>query len=352
MTQGSFAVQRADLGAGSSLVDAAHALLGRARDTDGVEAFSEGFTKELGRDSDHAYWAVLIDGAVHALAACAPDGSAELAVEPSSRRNGYGTALAEAVLDAQPSAGLWAHGDLPAAQALAEHLGLHPTRELLVMAVDGTPLQRIGGFGAAGEALPAGFEELSYTESASRWGRDAVEQAWLDVNNDAFSWHPEQGGWSLDSLHDGMDAPWFDPEGVRFLWAGSVDSVGETGAADGGAVNGVDAVDEGGAADAAGAKELPLLAGFHWTKRHSDEVGEVYVVGLSSQYRGRGLGDPLMRAGLEHLVSGGSRRVILYVEADNVPAVRRYEAMGFEVAERHVVYSAGPVDQTNAAQVA
>ena len=59
-----------------------------------------------------------------------------------------------------------------------------------------------------------------------------------------------------------------------------------------------------------------------------------------------------MRAGLEHLVAGGSRRVILYVEADNVPAVRRYEAMGFEVAERHVVYSAGPVDHANAVRVA
>ena len=324
MTQGSSGVQRVDLGAESELVDAARALLDRAQDTDGVEAFSEGFEKELGRASDHVYWASLIEGTLTSLAACAPDGSAELVVDPDHRRNGHGTALAEAVLEARPNAGLWAHGNLPAAQGLAARLALHPTRELLVMAVDGAALQRIGGFGATGDTMPAGFEDLSYSESASRWGREAVEQAWLDVNNDAFSWHPEQGGWSLDSLHDGMDAPWFDPDGVRLLWD----------------------------ADGAGADSLPPLAGFHWTKRHSEEVGEVYVVGLSSDYRGRGLGDPLMRAGLEHLVAGGSCRVILYVEADNVPAVRRYEAMGFEVAERHVVYSAGPADRANAVQVA
>ncbi len=328
MTQGSSGVQRVDLGAESALVDAARALLVRAQDTDGVEAFSEGFTKELGRASDHVYWASLIDGTLTSLAACAPDGSAELVVDPDHRRNGHGTALAETVLDARPNAGLWAHGNLPAARALAGRLALHPTRELLVMAVDGAALQRIGGFGATGDALPSGFEDLSYAESVGRFGRDAVEKAWLEVNNDAFSWHPEQGGWSLASLHDGMDTPWFNPDGVRLLWAAD------------GAESGVDA------------SALPPLAGFHWTKRHSEEVGEVYVVGLSSDFRGRGLGDPLMRAGLEHLVSGGSRRVILYVEADNVPAVRRYEAMGFEVAERHVVYSAGPADQANAVRAA
>jgi len=127
MTQGSSGVQRVDLGAESELVDAARALLDRAQDTDGVEAFSEGFEKELGRASDHVYWASLIEGTLTSLAACAPDGSAELVVDPDHRRNGHGTALAEAVLEARPNAGLWAHGNLPAAQGLAARLALHPT---------------------------------------------------------------------------------------------------------------------------------------------------------------------------------------------------------------------------------
>lgn len=312
MTQGLSGLQRVDLSAESPLLSEVRGVLERAHETDGVEAFSEGFSKELGRASDHIHWALLIDGTPHALAAYAPDGSAELVVDPSARNNGHGTKLVETVLREYPAAGLWAHGNLPAARAVAARYSLEPTRELLVMAVEGDALRQVGCTGATADALADPFVELSYPDSVARWGKDAVENAWLEVNNDAFSWHPEQGGWSIEDLHDAMDAPWFDPDGVRLLWAGHPDS----------------------------GAELPALAGFHWTKRHSTQVGEVYVVGLSSDFRGRGLGDPLMRAGLEHLVAGGAQRVILYVEADNGPAVRRYQSMGFEVAEQHVVYSA------------
>lgn len=317
MTQGSSGVQRVDFSSESGLVNAAKSLLERAHSTDGVEAFSEAFVKELDRPKDHIHWALLTDDTLTALAALAPDGSAELVVEPSARGNGDGTQLAEAVLGARPAAGLWAHGDLPAARALAAHLSLKPTRELLVMSVEGDALARISHSGATSRALADAADagevvELSYSESVERWGREAVEQAWLEVNNDAFSWHPEQGGWDIAALHEAMDTTWFDPDGIRFLWSG----------------------------DSAGSK-VPALAGFHWTKRHSPNVGEVYVVGLSSHFRGRGFGDPLMRAGLEHLVAGGAEQVLLYVEADNEPAVCRYESLGFGVAERHKVYSAG-----------
>lgn len=323
MTQGLSGVQRVDLSAESALLSEVRELLDRAHETDGVEAFSEGFRKELGRASTHVHWALLIDGSPRALAAHAPDGSAELVVDPSARGNGHGKEMAETVLNARPDSGLWAHGDLPAARALASRLSLTPTRELLVMALDGPALQEVGGARSAAESLDEGLIELSYPDSVARWGRDAVERAWLDVNNEAFSWHPEQGGWTMDALHDAMDTEWFDPDGVRLLWvdAHSGESDHERPVA--------------GKSDS----ELPALAGFHWTKRHCADLGEVYVVGLASEFRGRGLGDLLMRAGLKHLVSGGSRRVILYVEADNGPAVRRYEQMGFAVAERHVVYS-------------
>lgn len=212
-------------------------------------------------------------------------------------------------------AGLWAHGNLKPARGLAEKLQLAETRMLLVMSVDGDELDAIASPGATSESLKqvdGEFTELSYAESVGRWGADAVEEAWLAVNNEAFSWHPEQGGWDRAQLSEGMQASWFDPYGVRFLWQGGL---GEESA------------------------PMPKLAGFHWTKRHSETVGEVYVVGLGEAFRGRGLGEPLMSAGLEHLVRGGSDQVILYVEADNDPAVKRYRDMGFKVVEEHVVYA-------------
>lgn len=274
-------------------------LLAAAAEHDGIAAFSEAF--ELGLDDARAGHTHLTvedsgdKGAVIACAALAPDGSCELVVDPRRRREGLGTALAEAVLRRDGGAGFWAHGDLPAARALAAELGLTPQRELLVMGVDAAELGKL-------PAIPDGFEALSYPEAARRFGRERVEEQWLEVNNEAFSWHPEQGGWDLDRLHRGMEAEWFDPDGVRLLYDGAT------------------------------------LAGFHWTKRHPDGTGEVYVVGLASRYRGEGMGGPLMRVGLESLIGVGSPQVILYVEADNEPAVKRYRQLGFAVRERHVVY--------------
>ncbi|WP_301200193.1 mycothiol synthase, partial [Corynebacterium stationis] len=153
----------------------------------------------------------------------------------------------------------------------------------------------------------------NYARSVERFGKEHVEKQWLKSNNQAFSWHPEQGGWDIERLHRGMEPDWFDEEDVIFFWDVPADS----------------------------AQQLPEMAGFHWTKWH-DEVspgfGEVYVVGLSDDYRGRRLGGPLLNAGLQRMVEKGATRVILYVEADNEPAVKAYERLGFKIAENHVVY--------------
>ena len=127
----------------------------------------------------------------------------------------------------------------------------------------------------------------------------------LGVNADAFAAHPEQGGLDAEGLAARMDEPWWDPAGLLV-------AVGPDGA----------------------------LLGFHWTKRHSSALGEVYVVGVSSAAQGRGLGRVLTLAGLHHLEAAGVAEVLLYVESDNAPAVRLYGGLGFAHAaeDTHVQY--------------
>jgi mycothiol synthase len=128
------------------------------------------------------------------------------------------------------------------------------------------------------------------------------EQAWLDVNNAAFSWHHEQGCWDLATLHQRMSRPWFDLAGFLLH------------------------------------ERDGRLAAFCWTKVHANGVGEIYVIAVHPDFHGLGLGRALTVAGLRHLSDIGSNEAMLYVEADNTAAVRLYESLGFYTAHTDVAY--------------
>lgn len=165
---------------------------------------------------------------------------------------------------------------------LAHGAGLTPSRRLLQMRrplpLEEEHLALVGGFAT---------EEF-------RPGRD--EDEWLAVNNAAFATHPEQGGWTRSTIDARMTEAWFDPAGfLLHRTDGRID-------------------------------------GFCWTKIHrtDDELtGEIYAVAVDPHSTSRGLGRKLTAAGLAHLTAAGAATAMLYVDADNAPALAVYERLGF-----------------------
>ncbi|QYJ03917.1 mycothiol synthase [Nocardioides panacisoli] len=223
------------------------------------------------------------------------DEELDLAVAPHARRHGTGADLVGRAVAATPGRlTAWSHGDHPGAAALAAAYGFERVRELWVMRRP------------TAEPLPQAGVPDDVTVRSFRPGAD--EDALLAVNAAAFADHPEQGDLDRDGLAQRMAEPWFDPDDLLLAVAPD----GE-------------------------------LLGFHWTKRHDAEHGEVYVVGVAPSAQGRGLGRVLTVAGLAHLAERGIAEVHLYVEGDNTPATTLYGDLGFTRArsDTHVQYLRG-----------
>ena len=129
------------------------------------------------------------------------------------------------------------------------------------------------------------------------------EERLLTVNNRAFASHPDQGAMTEADLAEAASQPWFQADGIRLL---------------------------------EDAENPSVLAGFCWTKIHQPlaegqpALGEIYAIAIDPDHHGTGLGKPMTAAGLDWLFAQGITTGMLYVEADNEPALATYYKLGFE----------------------
>lgn len=278
--------------------DAVLAVLAEAAAADGTQAVSEQGRLQLrgGPREGVRHFLLTVGGELVGYAQLedtdpveAP--AAELVVHPAHRGRGHGRALGSALLAASGKRlRVWAHGGKSAARHLAQVLGLTLFRELRQMRRPLAPLD-----------IPEPVFPPGVTVRAFVPGED--DAAWLAVNAAAFAHHPEQGSLTQRDLDDRKAEPWFDPKGF-FL-----------------------------------AEREGVVVGFHWTKVHATEqLGEVYVVGVRPDAQGGGLGKALTAVGLRHLAAQGLPTGMLYVDADNTAAVTVYERLGFKTHEVDLMY--------------
>jgi mycothiol synthase len=262
-------------------------LAERARATDGAPPFSDQSLVDYRVGSREL---VAID---EDAAAIVGPMDAEFVVDPDARSHGTGTRLLETLL-AGGATLFWAHGDAPAARALAASHRLVAVRELLhyVGEVSMTP-------GSAAANRP---EELVESFVV---GRD--EQEWVALNAKTFAHHPEQGSVTRADLEQLETEPWFRADNFLVL------------------------------------RRDGRMIGYCWLKVEGDR-GEFYVVGVSPDHQGEKLGSLLFDAGLARLRELGIHSSHLYVEADNAPALRLYRSRGFSQDSIDVQYHLGQSD--------
>jgi mycothiol synthase len=213
-----------------------------------------------------------------------------LAVAPPGRRNGFRTALVRAAARHVADHGggevaLWVLGVDGEADAELTAAGMRADRELYEMRVP-LPLGRE-------TTWPPGIDVRTFEA-------DRDEDAWLAVNNRAFAGHAEQGAWTRATLERRLAESWFDPS--LFLVAFDADG----------------------------------LVGFNWLKVHpatdsEPALGEIYVIGVDPRMQGARLGPALAIAGLNAVASRGIGMGMLFVAADNEPALKLYRSLGFTV---------------------
>ncbi len=226
--------------------------------------------------------------------------AAELVVDPAHRGKGVGRALFAELVGGAREAGLqrfdvWAHHASAAATGLAQTYAMRISRQLWQMALrldSVSPHHR-------SVKVPSELRLRSF-----QTGTDEAE--FIGLVREAFADHPENSAFDAQDLASLAALPWFDPSLILI------------------------------AEDAASRQQL----GLHWMKLDSERgAGEVYILAVRPRAQGRGVGRTLLLAGLEEMRRRAMKLSLLYVEAENEPAIRLYRQAGFRHEHLDTCYS-------------
>jgi mycothiol synthase len=286
--------------------DGVLSLISAATEHDGIPPIAEHIVLHLRHGGDKADRHLIIEkndeiiGYAHIdMTDTVAGSSAELVIHPLHRGHGLGRSLLEEICKIT-SPRLWSHGDLVSAKKLAQDNGLERVRTVIQMR----------------RPLTAHLPELRGNFGLRSFLPGLDDEAWLALNNRIFKGHPEQGNWTLANLRQRAMEDWFDPHG--FLLA---------------------TIEE-------------RLVAFCWTKIHGvhthshhgtgehghDPIGEIYAMGVDPEFASQGFGRAITIAGLAHLRRAGLMSAMLYVDAENLSALRLYTALGFSEWGRDVMY--------------
>jgi mycothiol synthase len=216
----------------------------------------------------------------------------DLTVDPGFRRRGHGRRLIEAGLAIAEREGfgelrLWVPRTGPA-EAFATATGLRYASSMWRLALPASTAVPEPSF--PGAVVARGFGAWLPIES------------WVDLLNAAFAGHPGPVGWTVEQVRLRQAEPGFDPAGILLLSPADTPDqpvafarvVSEPATADG------------------------------------ERVGDIALVGVLPEWRGRGLGRELLRWGVAELRARGASTVTLNVEAENGRAMDLYRRTGFE----------------------
>jgi mycothiol synthase len=281
-----------------SVPDWVDRLTATATATDGAPPFSDQSLVDYRTGARE-----LVAIAEDAAALIAPP-EAEFVVDPDARGRGLGTRLLEQLLG-EGATLFWAHGDAPAARALATSHRLTAVRELLhlVGEVSITPPPSSTATRPEDTRVdPSGRVAAAQPGVIDTFVPNTDEAEWVALNARTFAHHPEQGALTRADLEQLESEPWFSADNFLVL------------------------------------RRDGRMIGYCWLKVEGDR-GEFYVVGIEPDLQGEHLGSLLFDAGLARLAELGIHDAHLYVEAGNEPALRLYRARGFTQDSTDIQYS-------------